>query len=107
MLYQHLTLRRFQVTKRYYESHYHEYCAAVTDCLKSQLQWSDLQIIRDVIFVLATHGWQMIFNEEETSQSEVTSDMDVFEPLERLGKRFETSLVAAGLTSQVFIFTDI
>lgn len=94
--YQHQTLKRFQGAKSYYELHCHEYCAAVTDCLKSRLEWSDLQIIRDVIFVLATHGWQKIFDEEETSQSEGTGDTDVLEPLERLGKRFEAPLVAAG-----------
>ena len=62
MVYQHQTLRRFQIAKGYCKSHYREYCAAVTDCLKSRLQWSDLQIIRDAIFVLATHGWQKIFD---------------------------------------------
>ena len=46
---------------------------------------------------MATHGWQEIFDEEETSQTEGTGDTDVLEPLERLDKRFETPLVAAGV----------
>ena len=38
MAYQCQTLKRFQGAKSYYGSHYHEYCAAVSDCLKSRLQ---------------------------------------------------------------------
>lgn len=45
---------------------------------------------------MATHGWQKIFDKEATSQSEGTADTNVLEPLERLGKRFATPLVAAG-----------
>lgn len=53
-------------------------------------------MIRDVNFVLATHGWQKIMDEEETSQLEGTDGKDVLEPLGRLGKRFEIPLEAAG-----------
>ena len=94
--YQHQPLKAFQKAKSYYQSHYLKYCIAVTDCLKSRLQWSDLQMIRDVIFVLATYGWQKIIDEDETPQPEGTEGKDVFEPLERLGKMFEIPLTAAG-----------
>ena len=53
-------------------------------------------MIRDVIFVLATHGWQKIIDEEEKSETEGTDGKDVLEPLERLAKWFRTPLEAAG-----------
>ena len=49
-------------------------------------------MIRDVNFVLATHGWQKITDKEQ----EDTDGKDILEPLERLSKRFEISLEAAG-----------
>ena len=72
--------------------HYHEYCTPVTDCLKLQLQWTDLQMIKDAILVLATHGWQKTVDEEETSQSEGTDGKDLMKPFQRLGKSLEAPL---------------
>ena len=94
--YQHQALKAFERAKSLYQSHYREYCTSVTDCLKSRLQWSDLEMIRDVIFVLATHGWQKIIDEEEKSETEGTDGKDVLKPLERLAKWFRTPLEAAG-----------
>ncbi len=49
-------------------------------------------MIKDTIFVLATHGWQKIVDEEETSQSEGTDGKDVMKPYQRLGKSLEAPL---------------
>ena len=43
-----------------------------------------------------SHGWQMIVDEEEMSQSEGTESKNAIEHLKRLYKKFETPLVAAG-----------
>ena len=56
--------------------HYHEYCAAVTDCPSCYCSG----LIKDVIFALVTLGWQKIVEEEETSQSEDTDGKDVMKP---------------------------
>ena len=49
-------LSNYDQAKNYYNTHHQEHCMSVTSCLKSRLAWSDLQFIRDVILVLATHG---------------------------------------------------
>ena len=44
--------------KEFYSSHHQEYCSSITSCLKTRLEWSDFELIRDVIVVLETQGWQ-------------------------------------------------
>jgi len=56
--YQSQKLKSFLEVKIYFESMYKIYFAKVSDCLKSRLSWSDLQMLRDIILVLATQGWQ-------------------------------------------------
>ena len=65
------------------------------------LQWTGQRMLQQwaflkVIFVLATHGWQKIIDEEEKSETEGTDGKDVLEPLDRLAKWFRTPLEAAG-----------
>ena len=57
------------------------------------MAWSDLQLIRDVILVLATHGWEKIL-EGDDSESENGSPMEV---IVRLGERFQIPLESAGV----------
>ena len=42
--------KRVAQAKEHYSSHYQEYCSSVTTCRKTTLAWSDLQLIREVIF---------------------------------------------------------
>ena len=44
------------------------YCSSVTDCLKTRLAWSDLQLVRDVVMVLETQGWQKIVDDHPISK---------------------------------------
>ena len=37
-------------------SNIEEFCTQVTDCLRSRMAWSDQEVIRDIISVLATQG---------------------------------------------------
>ena len=47
------------------------------------MQWSDLQIIRDIIFVLGTQGWQKLLDKDQdistltTEPSSSTAVIDV------------------------------
>jgi len=52
--YQSQKLKGFLEAKRYFESMYKAYCTKVSDCLKSRLSCSDLQMLRDIVLVLAT-----------------------------------------------------
>ena len=97
MVYQCQTLKKFEQAKRLYQSHHQEYCSSVTGCLKSRLAWSDLQVVRDIIFLLATQGWQKVVDEEEESEPEHDNDKpDPMEAIVRLGERFKLPLEAAG-----------
>ena len=45
--------------------------------MKARLVWFDLRVIRDVISVLATQGWQKSLDEEDCeSDNEDTEKMD-------------------------------
>jgi len=62
--YQCQELKRFTFAKTYYENHYNEYCDRITQCTRERLCWSDIQLLRDIIFVLATQGWQKAVDEK-------------------------------------------
>ena len=51
-VYQLQTLKRFSEAKTYYDSHLSEYCTAVTSCIKHRLEWSNLDLMKDIIFVI-------------------------------------------------------
>ena len=68
---------QFEAAKKYIASTYKDYCSKVSNCIKSRLAWSDLQFLRDIIFVLATQGWQKLLDES-----------DPLEALDRLVEHF-------------------
>ena len=78
IVYQCQELKLFSETKMCYESKYTDYCSQVTECIRSRLEWSNLQLIRDVIVVLATQGCQKIL------------DLDTVGVMEKFPFRFDT-----------------
>ena len=70
--YQQQILRNLPEAERYYQAHFDEYCTSVTTCLKSRLEWTDLQFVRDVILFLATQGWQKLADEENEAGAETS-----------------------------------
>lgn len=69
---------------KYRSSKYMEYCHNVSRCIKSRLNWFDLHLMRDIIFVLSTHGWEKLVEEGSDMAS-----------IDRLVERFATPLEAA------------
>ena len=66
--------------------------------MKGRLAWSDLRVIRDVISVLTTQGWQKSLDEEDCeSDNEDTEKVDPLEPMERLRVQFKIPLESAGV----------
>ena len=57
--------------------------------MKSRLSWSDLEVMRDIIFVLSTHGWEKLVED---------SDMA---PIDRLAIRFAVPLQHAQADTDV------
>lgn len=83
MVYQCQELTRFSQAVEYYTNHYRDFCSQIVHCIKSRLSWSDLDLIRDIIFVLSTHGWEKAMLEEDMSA------------VERLVERFTVPLQGA------------
>ena len=74
--------------KIYFTSTYKDYCSKVSNCIKSRLAWSDLQL-RDIIFVLATQGWQKLLDES-----------DPLEAVDRLVEKFSIPLRKANVCTE-------
>ena len=83
--YQSQELQQFSVVHTYYINHYQDYCKSVTDCIKSRLAWSDLEMMRDIISILSTHGWEKLMEEK-----------DPMDCITRLTSRFKLPLEHAG-----------
>ena len=98
-LYQLQELKGFSEAELYFSSHCEELCPSVNRCLKSRLEWTDVQFVRDVILFLATQGWQKLVDEYENSLIEETSEAlsDYTEAIGRLCSKFKISLEAAGV----------
>ena len=83
--YQCQELKNFSATKAYYTRHYAEFCSKVTECIKARLSWSSLQQLRDIIFVLASQGWQKAVDENDSLKA-----------IDRLVQQFSIPLESAG-----------
>lgn len=100
-VYQGQVLKKFLEGKSYFESNYQEYCTRVTARIRTRLSWSDMQLFRDIIFMLGTQGWQKILDEqvdvtdeaEETQES--TGSENPLDTIDRLVERFRVPLEGA------------
>ena len=68
-IYQSQQLKWFSEAQDYYTRHCEKFCEAVNNCLRSRTEWSDQQVIRDIISILATQGWQKIVEEDISLES--------------------------------------
>ena len=67
----------------------------VTERIRTRLSWSDLQLFRDIISMLSTHGWQKLIDEQsDTDHSE--DGEDPLNAIDRLTERFKFPLEKAG-----------
>ena len=93
-VYQLQELKCFAQVKEHFTANFNEFCASVTTCFRTRLAWSDLQLIRDIIFVMETQGWQKIWDDE--SEVGIGSE-DISLPVTRLAEIFRVPLDAAGV----------
>ena len=49
----------------------------VVQCMMTRLAWADLQLLRDIIFILATEGWQKAIDEKDDLKA-VDRDVENF-----------------------------
>ncbi len=88
--YQCQRLKRYSEVQSYYSSNYEDYCCRVSQCIKSRLSWSDLQLMRDIIVMLSSQGWEKLLEEENDLAA-----------IHRLIERFATPLQGAGADTDV------
>ena len=87
-LYQQTALARLHAAQQHYSSHCEQYCTAVTTCLRSRLEWTYIEFVRDVILFLATQGWQKLADEEGEGYVQA---------IDRLISKFKVPLEASGV----------
>ena len=61
--YQAQKVKYYVNANEYFVAHYKDYCKGVSQCIKSRLEWSDLELMRDIIVVLNTQGWEKLLEE--------------------------------------------
>ena len=93
-IYQCQTLKAYDQGKALLAANYRKYCSSVTECLKSRLKWSNIDLIRDIIIILEAQGWQKIVEERE-SRSETLDPLQA--AVERVASKFAIPLEAAGV----------
>ena len=79
----------------FYETHYPDYCSRVVQCIKTRLAWSDLQLMRDLVFFLSTHGWEKVLVDEDITDDSTA----IMEPISRLVEMFKIPLEGWDRTS--------
>jgi len=90
VLYQSREVKHFTQAKDYYMAHYEDICRKVSCCIKSQLGWSDLTLMRDIIVALSTMGWEKLIQENKPLQE-----------IDRLVTRFKIPLESYANTTMV------
>ena len=78
-------LKCFSAAVSLFSAKYGDYASKVSQCIKSPLSWLDMELMRDIIFMLSTHGWEKALQED--------NDMVA---IDRLVQRFSIPLQGAG-----------
>lgn len=69
MVYQHQEIKKYSEAQTYYQGRSQDYCSKVTECIRSRMAWSDLQLMRDIVFVLGTQGWEKAVEENDSMEA--------------------------------------
>ena len=100
-VYQLQKLKNLTEAKSMFERNYKLYCTKITNCIKQHLEWSDLQLFRDIIEILATQGWQKIVDENQDESGTFTTEP--WSSVTRLSTRFKPPLEGAGTDVDVIL----
>ncbi len=96
-MYQCQALKKLNEAKDHFTAEHAQLCSLVTTCLKSRLEWSSLEVTRDIVSVLATQGWEKILQEESELSCESEHKNPAEMAVDRLGVRFKVPLEEAGV----------
>jgi len=89
MLYQSQEVKSYGQAEEYCLAHHEDICKRVSECIKARLGWSDLQLMRDILLILNTQGWEKLIKEKYH-----------LEELLRLISRFKIPLEGAGADTE-------
>ena len=64
MLYQSQEVKSYGQAEEYCLAHHEDICKRVSECIKARLGWSDLQLMRDILLILNTQGWEKLIKEK-------------------------------------------
>ena len=92
MVYQCQELKKLSDAQGYYQDRFQDYCSRVTECIRSRMAWSDLQLMRDIIFMLGTQGWEKAVEEDKSVDA-----------IGRLVKRFTVPLQSASANTEEIV----
>ena len=91
-VYQLQQLKGFTSATQYFENNGATYCRNVSDCVKSRLKWSDVDMMRSMIAVLNPQGWEKLMNDDD-SLDEINIIIQKFEiPLKGAGANVDDIL---------------
>ena len=79
-------LKTFQWLHKYFENNGGSYCRKISDCVKSRLRWSDVDMMRAMITVLNPQRWERLLSQNDDSLDKINI----------LVRKFETPLTGAG-----------
>ena len=85
-VYQLQDIKSFSVATQYFKNNGDSYCRKVSDCVKSRLRWSDIEMMRAMIVILNPQGWEKLLSQNDDSLDEINT----------LIRKFETPLMGAG-----------
>ena len=85
-VYQLQELKNFSVATQYLENNGDSYCRKISDCVKSRLKWSDVDMMRAMITVLNPQGWEKLLSQNDDSLDKINI----------LVRKFETPLTGVG-----------
>ena len=89
MLYQSQEVKSYGQAEKYCLAHHEDICKRVSECIKARLGWSDLQLMRNVLLILNTQGWEKLIKEKYH-----------LEELLQLISRFKIPLEGAGADTE-------
>ena len=99
--YQAQKVKCYVTADEYFVARYKDCCKGVSQCIKSRLEWSDLELMRDIIVVLNTQGWEKLL-EESNLLNEVLRLVTRFKvPLQGAEAEAETSEIHREFTKMM------
>ena len=85
MTYQGTKITHYETSVAYLREHKNEFMEAVLDCLKNRVKLQHVDLLTDILTILATHGWNRTESDDFANTSLQNIANHFAEPLEKAG----------------------